>query len=135
MRTRVLARKDDLVDAYVRALCALSLRDLPYHYAIWVRPHSGRAILRWRVNTRHLADQLVRDLHAELAPRGMHVWAIRTRGVHPWTVQLLGLPLLLVASVIVLPIPRLIIVAVLGATLLGAGCGGRRWMRGGRDDR
>jgi hypothetical protein len=123
------------MDMYLRAICALSLRDLPYHYAIWVRSRSGRAHLRWRVNTRHLADRLVQDMHAELAPSGMHVWAIRTRGVHPWTVQVLGLPVLLGASVIVPLVPRLIIVALVGAIVLGAGCGGRRWMRGGRDDR
>jgi hypothetical protein len=120
---------------YLRAICALSLRDLPYHYAIWVRSRGGHAHLRWRVNTRRLADRLVQDLHAELSSSGMHVWAIRTRGVHPWTVHLVGLPTLLIASLIVPTGPRLIIVVLVGAMLLGAGCGGRRWMRGGRDDR
>jgi hypothetical protein len=120
---------------YLRALCTMAVRDVLYHYEIWVRPRSGRDILRWRVNTRRLADQLVRDLHAELTPRGMQVWAVRTRGVHPWTVQLLGLPALLGASLIVPTVPRLIMVALVAAMLLGAGCGGRRWMRGGRDDR
>jgi hypothetical protein len=111
------------------------VRDLFHHYEVWIRYRNGSEELRGRVNTRRFADQITRDLRSLPENLLAEVYTVRRFGVHPWTVRLLCIPAMLVASFIDPEVPRMLVMAVIAAVLLGAGAGGEKWIGGGPDDR
>jgi hypothetical protein len=113
-----------------------TLRDLCYHYEVRIVYRNGNEVVHARIQARTSAEDRAKQLRAVPGNALATVTIVRQRGLHPWTGRIIGIPILLVATIVVEPMPvRVSITSVVTVVLLTRGGGGIEWMKGGRDDR
>lgn len=114
----------------------ITLRDLRSHYEVRIVYRNGTEVLHARIHARARAEDCANQLRAVPGNALATVTIVRQRGLHPWTVRSIGIPILLVATIVLEPMPvRVSITSVVTVVLLTFGGGGHEWMKGGRDDR
>jgi hypothetical protein len=113
----------------------ITLRDLRYHYEVWIRHRNGAEDLLRRLHSRAGAEALAARLRAEFGAGVADVHIVRQRGIHPWTVQIIGFSMLYGVGFLE-PMPvRAAVGCSIAAVMLRLGVHGREWIRGGHDDR